>query len=62
MFWLIVTRIAISTLLGNNGTVSAGPETTITPMTSIATCQMAATAVQSHAVGTYRVFADCVAQ
>lgn len=61
MYWLIVTRIAI-TVLTPNGTVTAGPETTITPMTSQAACSVAANAVVAHAVGNYRVFADCVAQ
>lgn len=61
MYWLIVTRIGLS-LLTNNGVVTAGPETTITPMTSQATCAAAQQAVTSRAVATYRVFADCVAQ
>jgi hypothetical protein len=61
MFWLIVTRVAI-TVLTQNGQVTAGPETTITPMSSQAACNAAAAAVSARAVGNFRVFADCVAQ
>ena len=61
MYWLIVTRVGL-TLLTSNGVVTAGPETTITPMSSQQTCQTAQAAVTARAVATYRVFADCVAQ
>jgi hypothetical protein len=60
MYYLIVTRIGLS-LLTNNGVVTAGPETTITSMSSLQACQVAANAVTARAVATYRVFADCVA-
>ena len=61
MYWLIVTRVAI-TLLTVNGNVTAGPETTVTLFSSQAACETAATLVKAHAVGNYRVFADCAAQ
>jgi len=61
MYLLIVTRLAL-TLLTQNGQVLAGPETTITLMSSQDSCNTAAIAVKSHAIGNYRVFADCVAQ
>jgi hypothetical protein len=61
MYWLIVTRIAI-TVLTQNGQVTAGPETTITLMSSQDACNAAAAAVHARAIGNFRVFADCVAQ
>lgn len=61
MYWLVVTRIAI-TVLSQNGQVTAGPETTITPMSSQAACSAAAASVSARAIGNFRVFADCVAQ
>ncbi len=59
--WLIVTRVAI-TVLTVNGQVTQGPETTVTSMSSQATCQAAQAAVAARAIGNYRVFADCVSQ
>jgi hypothetical protein len=46
----------------SNAMITAGPETTVTPMTSESTCQAAAAYIVADAVGAYRIFAHCVAQ